>query len=104
MSVTILQIAGIIVTLIMVLGVSLYSGKKVSGGADFATGGGGGGSLLVCSGIMGIMGTASNSLSIPVQDFCRIQYFPRYLQRYTHLIDQLRTYFQGLRKIKYAIM
>ncbi len=55
MSVTILQIAGIIVTLIMVLGVSLYSGKKVSGGADFATGGGGGGSLLVCGGIMGAL-------------------------------------------------
>lgn len=55
MSVSILQVAGIAVTLILIIGVSLYSGKKVSGGADFATGGGGGGSLLVCGGIMGAL-------------------------------------------------
>lgn len=55
MSVSILQIAGIAITLALIIGVSLYSGKKVSGGADFATGGGGGGSLLVCGGIMGAL-------------------------------------------------
>lgn len=55
MSVSILQIAGIAITLALIIGVSLYSGEKVSGGADFAAGGGGGGSLLVCGGIMGAL-------------------------------------------------
>lgn len=55
MSVSILQMTGIAITLALIVGVSLYSGKKVSGGADFTTGGNGGGSLLVCGGIMGAL-------------------------------------------------
>lgn len=49
------HILGIAGVLALIIGVGLYSGRKVSGTKDFTTGGGKVGSLLVCGSIMGAL-------------------------------------------------
>ncbi|MDO4203655.1 MAG: hypothetical protein Q4D07_04025 [Selenomonadaceae bacterium] len=49
------HILGIAGVLALLIGVGLYSGRKVSGTKDFTTGGGKAGSLLVCGSIMGAL-------------------------------------------------
>ncbi|MBQ5759078.1 MAG: hypothetical protein IIV92_03025 [Schwartzia sp.] len=52
---TLQHILGIAGVLALIIGVGLYSGRKVSGTKDFTTGGGKVGSLLVCGSIMGAL-------------------------------------------------
>lgn len=53
MSIGILHVAGILLTLALIVGIGIYSGKKVKNASDFTTGGGKAGAMLVCGAIMG---------------------------------------------------
>jgi SSS family solute:Na+ symporter len=61
MSLSIWHIIGIVATLALIIGVGIYSGKKVTDAADFTTGGGKAGATLVAGAIMGslVSGQAS---------------------------------------------
>ena len=50
---TVWTIIGIILVLALIIGIGLYSGKKVHGAGDFLTGGGKAGPFLVCGALMG---------------------------------------------------
>ena len=53
MSIGILHVVGILITLALIAGVGVYSGRKVQDASDFTTGGGKAGPWLVCGAIMG---------------------------------------------------
>ncbi|MDR0917445.1 MAG: sodium:solute symporter family protein [Oscillospiraceae bacterium] len=57
-----LHIVGIVVTLIAIVGLSVYSGRKVKNAADFATGGGKTGSVIVAGAIMGTLVGGSSTV------------------------------------------
>lgn len=46
---------GVIMVLVLIIGVGIYSGRKVSSAADFATGGGRSGPWMICGTIMGAL-------------------------------------------------
>lgn len=50
---TVWTAAGIVLVLLLIIGVGLFSGKKVQDAKDFVTGGGKAGTMLVCGAIMG---------------------------------------------------
>lgn len=52
---TLWTVAGIILVLLLIIGVGLFSGKKVQDAKDFVTGGGKAGPLIVCGTIMGAL-------------------------------------------------
>lgn len=53
MSIGVFHIIGILITLALIAGVGVYSGRKVQDSSDFTTGGGKAGPWLVCGAIMG---------------------------------------------------
>jgi SSS family solute:Na+ symporter len=53
MTIGIFHVIGIVITLALIAGVGVYSGRKVSDASDFTTGGGKAGAWLVCGAIMG---------------------------------------------------
>ena len=53
MSIGIFHVIGILITLALIAGVGVYSGRKVRDASDFTTGGGKAGPWLVCGAIMG---------------------------------------------------
>ncbi|MBR2473197.1 MAG: sodium:solute symporter family protein [Clostridia bacterium] len=55
MTLSVWHILGILLTLVLIAGVSAYSGKKVKSASDFSTGGGKAGSLIVAGTIMGTL-------------------------------------------------
>lgn len=57
-----MTLAGIVGTLLLIVGVSLYSGSKVKNAADFASGGGKAGSFVVAGAIMGTLVGGSSTI------------------------------------------
>ena len=55
MTLSVWHIMGILLTLVLIAGVSAYSGKKVKSASDFSTGGGKAGSFIVAGTIMGTL-------------------------------------------------
>jgi SSS family solute:Na+ symporter len=53
MTIGVFHIIGIVITLALIAGVGVYSGRKASDASDFTTGGGKAGAWLVCGAIMG---------------------------------------------------
>jgi SSS family solute:Na+ symporter len=53
MTIGVFHIIGIVITLALIAGVGVYSGRKVSDASDFTTGGGKAGAWLVCGAVMG---------------------------------------------------
>ena len=50
-----LHVAGLVATIALIVGIGLYSGKKVSSAADFSGGAGKAGPWIVCGAIMGTL-------------------------------------------------
>ena len=48
-----LHVVGLVATILLIIGIGVYSGRKVKSAADFSSGGGKAGSWIVCGAIMG---------------------------------------------------
>ena len=57
-----LTVAGIVLVLALIIGVGLYSGRKVKSAKDFLTGGGKAGPGLVCGALMGGLVSSQSTL------------------------------------------
>lgn len=49
------HVVGLLATIVLIIGVGIYSGRKVRSAADFASGGGKAGAWIVCGAIMGTL-------------------------------------------------
>ena len=49
------HVVGLLATIALIIGVGIYSGRKVRSAADFASGGGKAGAWIVCGAIMGTL-------------------------------------------------
>ena len=50
-----LHVVGLVATILLIIGIGVYSGRKVKSAADFSSGGGKAGSWIVCGAIMGTL-------------------------------------------------
>ena len=50
-----LHVVGLVATILLIIGIGIYSGRKVKSAADFSSGGGKAGSWIVCGAIMGTL-------------------------------------------------
>lgn len=57
-----LTVVGIVLVLALIIGVGLYSGRKVKNAKDFLTGGGKAGPGLVCGALMGSLVSSQSTL------------------------------------------
>ncbi len=55
MALSVLHVAGLLATVFLIIGIGIYSGRKVSSGEDFSNGGGKAGAWIVCGAIMGTL-------------------------------------------------
>lgn len=62
MSLSLLHIAGMVITILLILAVSLYSGRSVKNAADFDSGGGKAGAAVVSGAIMGTLVGGSSTV------------------------------------------
>lgn len=49
------MVVGLVATILLIIGIGVYSGRKVKSAADFSSGGGKAGSWIVCGAIMGTL-------------------------------------------------
>ena len=56
MHLTLWHVVGLLATIALIIGIGIYSGRKVRSAADFASGGGKAGAWIVCGAIMGTLG------------------------------------------------
>lgn len=55
MTLSVLHVTGLLATIFLIVGIGIYSGRKVSSAEDFSSGGGKAGAWIVCGAIMGTL-------------------------------------------------
>ena len=55
MTLSVLHVVGLLATIFLIVGIGIYSGRKVSSAEDFSSGGGKAGAWIVCGAIMGTL-------------------------------------------------
>ena len=65
-----LHVVGLVATILLIIGIGVYSGRKVKSAADFSSGGGKAGSWIVCGAIMGTLVSSQARPSWPSATAC----------------------------------